>query len=100
MIAATATGLAVAISADLVYRVADFLNRRADADGEREISPPLGYKWAIFVFLVAAAATLLAALIIGLASRIPRMRTARATVAHDFPDAPPAPGTACTRSSA
>ncbi|MBQ1023326.1 hypothetical protein [Micromonospora sp. C95] len=89
VIAATATGLAVAISADLVYRVADLLNRRADADGEREISPPLGYKWAIFVFLVASAATLLAGLIIVLTSRIPRMRTARATVAHDFPDAPP-----------
>ncbi|MFF5218770.1 hypothetical protein [Micromonospora sp. NPDC000442] len=92
VIAATATGLAVAISADLVYRVADFLNRRADADGEREISPPLGYKWAIFVFLVATAATLLAALIVVLASRIGRTRTARATVAHDYPDAPAAAG--------
>ncbi|MEV2239299.1 hypothetical protein [Micromonospora sp. NPDC049891] len=92
VIAATATGLAVAISADLVYRVADLLNRRAAADGEREISPPLGYKWAIFVFLVAAAATLVAAVIIVLASRAARTRTARATVAHDYPDAPPAAG--------
>ncbi|GIJ11446.1 hypothetical protein ACFFMR_18030 [Micromonospora andamanensis] len=92
VIAATATGLAVAISADLVYRVADLLNRRASADGEREISPPLGYKWAIFVFLVAAAATLVATVTIVMASRAARTRTARATVAHDYPDAPSAAG--------
>ncbi|PZG19122.1 hypothetical protein C1I95_12210 [Micromonospora craterilacus] len=92
VIAATATGLALALSAELVYRVADLLNRRASADGERAIGPPLGYKWAIFVFLVAAATVLLGAVILTLASRRARMRTARATVARDFPAAPPAAG--------
>ncbi|MEU5549932.1 hypothetical protein ABZ738_09190 [Micromonospora sp. NPDC047793] len=92
VIAATATGLAVAITADLVYRIADLLNRRAAADDEWEIGPPLGYKWAIFVFLVAAATVLVGAVVITLSSRLARRRTARATVARDFPDAPPAAG--------
>ncbi|TCC00605.1 hypothetical protein E0H26_02700 [Micromonospora zingiberis] len=90
VIAAVATGLAIALSADLVFRVADLLNRRAAADGERDISAPLGFKWAIFVFLVAAATVLIGAVVVTLASRSARMRTARATVARDFPDAPPA----------
>ncbi|RIV41444.1 hypothetical protein [Micromonospora radicis] len=90
VIAAVATGLAVALSADLVFRVADLLNRRAAADGERNIGAPLGFKWAIFVFLVAAVIVLLTAIVVTLASRPARMRTARATVARDFPDAPPA----------
>ncbi|GIJ23690.1 hypothetical protein [Micromonospora lutea] len=92
VMAAVATGLAVAISADLVYRVADLLNRRASVGNDRAISPPLGYKWAVFVFLVAAATTLVSAVIIILVSRHARIRTARATVAHDYPDAPPAAG--------
>ncbi|MGC5053456.1 hypothetical protein ACLQ2S_18585 [Micromonospora sp. DT48] len=90
VIAAAATGLAVAISADLVYRVADLLNRGATADENQAISPPLGYKWAIFVFLLAAASTLVSAVVISLVSWRARMRTARATVGYDFPDAPPA----------
>ncbi|GIJ78880.1 hypothetical protein SAMN05443287_104202 [Micromonospora phaseoli] len=89
VIAAAATGLAVAISADLVYKVADLLNRRAAADSESEIGPPLGYKWAIFVFLVAAACTLAAAVVVTLATRPGRIRIARAIVARDHPDAPP-----------
>ncbi|MFI7080758.1 hypothetical protein ACIBO1_25975 [Micromonospora sp. NPDC049903] len=92
VIAAAATGLAVAITADLVYRIADLLNRRAAADNERAIGPPLGYKWAIFVFLVAAATVLVGAVVITLISRLARRRTARATVARDYPDAPPAAG--------
>ncbi|WP_433528584.1 hypothetical protein ACQPYA_19770 [Micromonospora sp. CA-263727] len=90
VIVATATGLALAFSAELVYRVADLLNRRAAADGERAIGPPLGYKWVIFVFLVATATVLVGAVVLTLASRRARMRTARATVARDYPDAPPA----------
>ncbi len=88
VIAATATGLALALTADLVFRVADLLNRRARADDERTVAAPLGFKWAIFVFLLAAVIVLVGAVVVTLASRSVRMSSARATVARDFPHAP------------
>ncbi|RUL94964.1 hypothetical protein [Verrucosispora sp. FIM060022] len=90
VIAATATGLALALTADLVFRVADLLNRRARADDERTVSAPLGFKWAIFVFLLAAVTVLVGAVVLNLASRSVRINSARATVARDFPHAPAA----------
>ncbi|MDG4797464.1 hypothetical protein [Micromonospora sp. WMMD1082] len=89
IIAAATTGLAGAISADLIYRIADLLNRRASADSEQDIGPPLGCKWALFVFLVAAVTTLIGAVVVTLTSHGGRMRAARDTVARDYPDAPP-----------
>ncbi|MFI5486018.1 hypothetical protein [Micromonospora echinaurantiaca] len=89
IIVAAATGLAVAFSAELVYRVADFLDRNEPTADRVQLSPPLIYKWAIFGFFLAVLAMLLAAALVTVVTRRGRLRTAAASVARDFPDAPP-----------
>ncbi|WP_245718867.1 hypothetical protein [Micromonospora rhizosphaerae] len=89
-IAAGAVGLAVVFSADLVYRMAYFLNRRPPAQRPGDLAaPPLAYKWAIFVFFLVV---MVAAVVGGaqtLLSGPARRRAAAAIVAGDFPAAPP-----------
>ncbi|MFI6236307.1 hypothetical protein ACIBD9_22355 [Micromonospora sp. NPDC050784] len=82
-------GLAVAFSAELVYRVADLLDRDGTTADSLETSPPLAYKWAIFGFFLAVVTALLAAGLVTRITRRGRRRAARAIVAADFPHAPP-----------
>ncbi|MDO3702866.1 hypothetical protein Q3W71_14435 [Micromonospora sp. C28SCA-DRY-2] len=89
IIAAAATGLAAAFSAELVYRVADFLDRNEPTADRVLLSPPLMYKWAIFGFFLAVLAMVFAAALVTVTTRRRRLRAAAATVARDFPDAPP-----------
>ncbi|MFG2053277.1 hypothetical protein ACGFI9_04515 [Micromonospora sp. NPDC048930] len=89
VLAAVAAGVAVAFSAELVYRVADFLDRDAPTVHRAPTSPPLAYKWAIFGFFLAVLAALLVAAVVTVVSRPGRRRAAAATVARDFPNAPP-----------
>ncbi|MFI6132668.1 hypothetical protein [Micromonospora sp. NPDC051141] len=90
VIASVAVGLAVAFSADLVYRVADLLDRGASAAERMATGPPLIYTWAIFGFLLAVVAALVVAGLMSLTSRRKRSRAAAAIVARDFPCAPSA----------
>ena len=57
-------GLAVAFSAELVYRVADLLDRDGTTADHLATSPPLAYKWAIFGFFLAVVAALLVAALV------------------------------------
>lgn len=47
---AAAIGLAVAYSAEMVYRVADFLDRNAPTAAGPAAGPPRAYIWAIYGF--------------------------------------------------
>ncbi|MFG3299607.1 hypothetical protein [Micromonospora chersina] len=89
VLGAVATGVAVAFSAELVYRVGDLLDRGTPTVHRSPIGPPLAYKWAIVVFFLAVLAALVFAAVVVLVSRPGRRRAAEATVARDFPDAPP-----------
>ncbi|MGW1448046.1 hypothetical protein ACWCO3_07095 [Micromonospora sp. NPDC002411] len=84
-----AAELAVAFSAELVYRGADLLDRNGTTADSLETSPPLAYKWAIFGFFLAVVTALLIAGLVTRLTRPGRRRAARAIVAADFPDAPP-----------
>ncbi|MFG1660053.1 hypothetical protein ACGFIY_26300 [Micromonospora chersina] len=86
--AAAAIGLAVAYSAELVYRVADFLDRNAPTAAGPAAGPPRAYIWAIHGFFRAALVTLVVAGLVTLASRPGRSRAAAAIVARDHPDPP------------
>lgn len=88
VIAATGASLAVAFSAGLVYRVADFLDRGASTGEEAVPRPPLAYSWAIYGFCRAVLVTLIVAGLVTLISRRSRTRVAAAIVARDFPDPP------------
>ena len=81
-------GLAVAFSAELVYRVADLLDREGTTADGLETSPPLAYKWAIFGFFMAVVTALLVAGLVTRLTRRGRRRAAQAIVAADFPHAP------------
>ncbi|MEV4822101.1 hypothetical protein [Micromonospora sp. NPDC049274] len=82
-------GLAVAFSAELVYRMADVLDRDGGHSAQEAFGPPLAYKWAIFGFFLAVLAALLVGALVTVATRRSRWRAARAIVAADFPHAPP-----------
>ncbi|MGC4746095.1 hypothetical protein ACLQ28_10590 [Micromonospora sp. DT201] len=84
-----AAGLAVAFSAELVYRTADVLDREQTTADSLLTSPPLAYKWAIFSFFLAVLGALLTAGAVTVLSRRSRWRAARAIVVADFPHAPP-----------
>ncbi|MEV0428443.1 hypothetical protein [Micromonospora sp. NPDC050495] len=86
---AVATGLAVAFSGEAVYRVADLLDRGAQAAERLSSSPPLAFKWAIFGFFLAVAVAAVAAAVVAVASGPARRRAAREIVDRDFPAAPP-----------
>ncbi|MET7966408.1 hypothetical protein [Micromonospora sp. NPDC005305] len=88
VIDAVAAGLAVAYSAELVYRVADLLDRSAPTSARLATSPPLAYKWAIFGFFLAVTVAAAAGVVVALASRPARRRAAAGIVARDHPDAP------------
>ncbi|MFR9775408.1 hypothetical protein ACL02O_05040 [Micromonospora sp. MS34] len=92
VIGAVATGLAVAFSAELVYRVADLLDRNAPTAERLASSPPLAYKWAIFGFFLAVAVASVAAATVAVLSGPARRRAAAEILARDFPDAPPGSG--------
>ncbi|WNM38061.1 hypothetical protein RMN56_23375 [Micromonospora halotolerans] len=87
--AAAAISLAVAYSAELVYRVADFLDRDAPTGEAITAWPPRAYTWAIFGFFRAVLITLVVAGLVTLLSRPGRLRAAAAIVARDHPDPPP-----------
>ncbi|MET8308555.1 hypothetical protein [Micromonospora sp. NPDC005173] len=84
-----AAGLAVAFSAELVYRVSDLLDRDGETADRLATSPPLAYKWAIFGFFIAVLTALLVGGVVTVLTRHGRWRAARAIVAADFPHAPP-----------
>ncbi|MEH1164312.1 hypothetical protein V6V47_02865 [Micromonospora sp. CPCC 205539] len=88
VIAAAAVSLAVAFSAELVYRVADFLDRDTPTGEGFATGPPRAYTWAIFGFLRTVLITLIVAGLATLISRRGRLRAAAAIVARDFPDPP------------
>ncbi|MEU1687002.1 hypothetical protein [Micromonospora sp. NPDC005707] len=88
VIDAVAAGLAVAYSAELVYRVADLLDRSAPTSARLATSPPLAYKWAIFGFFLAVTVAAVAGVVVAVASRPARRRAAAGIVARDHPDAP------------
>ncbi|WP_456181787.1 hypothetical protein [Micromonospora sp. I033] len=88
VIDAVAAGLAVAFSAELVYRVADVLDRSAPTAARLASSPPLAYKWAIFGFFLAVTVASVAGAVVALASRPARRRAAADILARDHPDAP------------
>ncbi|WP_307871590.1 hypothetical protein [Micromonospora sp. U21] len=84
-----AAGLAVAFSAELVYRVSDLLDRDGETAERLATSPPLAYKWAIFGFFIAVLTALLVGGVVTVLTRRERRRAAEAIVAADFPHAPP-----------
>lgn len=86
---AVTTGLAVAFSGEVVYRVADLLDRGAQVGERMAGSPPLAFKWAIFGFFLALAVASVTAVVVAVASGPARRRAAREIVARDFPAAPP-----------
>ncbi|MEW2432469.1 hypothetical protein AB0877_31105 [Micromonospora sp. NPDC047644] len=83
-----AISLAITFSAELVYRVSDFLNRGAPTAEALITSPPRACVWAILGFSLAVLVTLAVAGVVSVASRPGRFRAASASVARDFPDAP------------
>ncbi|MFC4019957.1 hypothetical protein ACFOW4_18710 [Micromonospora sp. GCM10011542] len=82
-------GLGVAFSAELVYRVADLLDRGGTTADRLATSPPLAFKWAIFGFFLAVLTAVLVAALVTVLTRRRRQRAAAAIVAADFPHAPP-----------
>ncbi|MDG4808868.1 hypothetical protein O7634_19150 [Micromonospora sp. WMMD1120] len=88
VVAATGISLAVAYSAELVYRVADFLDRDAPTGEGIAAGPPRVYTWAIYGFFRALLVTAVVAGLVILISRPGRRRAAAAIVARDYPDPP------------
>ncbi|MEV4655964.1 hypothetical protein [Micromonospora sp. NPDC049301] len=88
VIAATAVSLGVAYSAELVYRVADFLDRDLPTGEGIATGTPRPYTWAIYGFFRAVLITLIVAGLMILISRPGRYRVAAAIVERDYPDAP------------
>ncbi|WP_030491639.1 hypothetical protein [Micromonospora chokoriensis] len=88
VVAATGISMAVAYSAELVYRVADFLDRDVPTGEGIAAGPPRAYTWAIYGFLRALLVTVIVAGLVVLLSRRGRRRAAAAIVARDFPNPP------------
>ncbi|MCX5065860.1 hypothetical protein OOJ91_08195 [Micromonospora lupini] len=88
VIAAGAVSLAVAVSAEFVYRVADFLDRDAPTGEGLASGLPPAFTWAFFGFFRAVLFTLVVAVPVVLLSRRRRLRAAAAIVACDYPDRP------------
>ncbi|MEV4823252.1 hypothetical protein [Micromonospora sp. NPDC049274] len=93
VIAASAVSLAVAVSAEFVYRVADFLDRDAPTGEGLASGLPPAFTWAFFGFLRAVLFTLVVAVPVVLISRRRRLRAATAIVARDYPGRPAAAAT-------
>ncbi|MET7705926.1 hypothetical protein [Micromonospora sp. NPDC005413] len=92
VIAAAGISLAVAYSAEFVYRVADFLDRDVPTGEGIATGPPPGYTWAIYGFFRAVLVTLIVAGLVIVLSRRRRRRAAAAIVAHDYPSPPAGAG--------
>ncbi|MBM0236445.1 hypothetical protein JNW88_03455 [Micromonospora sp. ATA32] len=89
VVAAVATGLAGALSGELVYRAASLLSRRPFVLRPGDLAVPVpAYRWAILAFFLTTIAAVTACAIIVLSTRADRRRTAAAIVARDYP-APP-----------
>ncbi|WP_435819087.1 hypothetical protein [Micromonospora ureilytica] len=88
VVAATGISMAVAYSAVLVGRVADFLDRDAPTEEGIAAGPPRAYVWAIYGFFRAVLITAIVAGLVILISRRGRRRAAAAIVARDFPNPP------------
>ncbi|WP_433357327.1 hypothetical protein ACQPYV_09900 [Micromonospora saelicesensis] len=88
VVAATGISMAVAYSAELVYRVADFLDRGVSTGAGIASGPPRAYTWAIYGFFRAVLFTAIIAGLVILISRRGRRRAAAAIVARDFPNPP------------
>ncbi|MFG3642943.1 hypothetical protein ACGF3C_22035 [Micromonospora sp. NPDC047762] len=94
VMAASAVSLAVAVSAEFVYRVADFLDRDAPTGEGLASGLPPAFTWAIFGFLRTVLFTLVVAVPVVLISRRRRLHAAAVIVDCDYPERPP---TAATR---
>ncbi|MEU7850762.1 hypothetical protein AB0B69_25505 [Micromonospora parva] len=88
VVAATGISTAVAYSAELVCRVADFLDRGVPTGEGIATGPPRAFTWAIYGFFRAVVVTAIVAVLVILISRRSRRRAAAAIVARDFPNAP------------
>ncbi|MFE9917097.1 hypothetical protein ACFYPG_18300 [Micromonospora sp. NPDC005553] len=88
VVAATGISMAVAYSAELVGRVADFLDRDVPTGEGIASGPPRAYTWAIYGFFRSVLVTAIVAVLVILISRRSRRRAAAAIVARDFPDPP------------
>ncbi|KAB1928398.1 hypothetical protein F8280_03325 [Micromonospora noduli] len=88
VVAAIGISMAVAYSAELVYRVADFLDRGVSTGAGIASGPPRAYTWAIYGFFRAVLFTAIVAGLVIVISRRGRRRAAAAIVARDFPDPP------------
>ncbi len=90
VVAAVATGLAGALSGELVYRAASLLSRRPFMLQSGDLALPVpAYRWAILAFFLTTIAAVTACVIIILSARADRRRTAAAIVARDYPAPPP-----------
>ncbi|WP_245718961.1 hypothetical protein [Micromonospora rhizosphaerae] len=90
VVATVATGLAGALSAELVYRAASLLSRRTFMLRTGDLAVPVpAYRWAILAFFLTTIAAVTAGAIIILSTRADRRRTAAAIVARDYPAPPP-----------
>ncbi|MFC3502727.1 hypothetical protein ACFOOK_17340 [Micromonospora krabiensis] len=87
--AAAAITVAGAFSSELVYRVADFLDRNLPTGEGIATGPSRAYTWTIFGFFRTLLITLVVAALVVLVSRRARYRAAAAIVGRDHPDAPP-----------
>ncbi|WLS45270.1 hypothetical protein Q3V37_28575 [Micromonospora profundi] len=87
-ISAIAISVAVAYSSELVFRVADFLDRNLPTGEGIAAGPPEAYTWAIFGFFRSVLLTTVVAGLVVLFSRPGRYRAAAAIVARDYPDRP------------
>ncbi|MGC5017446.1 hypothetical protein [Micromonospora sp. DT47] len=92
---AVAIGLALAFTAGLVYRVADFLDRGSLPSPVRplpayapQLQPPVSYRWLVLGFGAAVLLAILAELCWSRRTLPRRRRAAAEVVARDFPDAP------------
>ncbi|MET8283237.1 hypothetical protein [Micromonospora sp. NPDC005174] len=92
VITAAAISAAVGYSAELVYRVADYLDRDLPTGEGIATGPPRAFTWAIFGFLRTAVVTVLVTGLVVVISRPGRRRRATAIVARDYPHAPPEAG--------
>ncbi|MEU5960498.1 hypothetical protein ABZ777_04755 [Micromonospora parva] len=88
VVTATGISMAVAYSAELVCRVADFLDRDKPTGEGIVAGLPRAYTWAIFGFFRAVVVTAIVAGLVILISRRGRRRAAAAIVARDFPNPP------------
>jgi hypothetical protein len=92
IVASLGLGVAVAFSAGMSFRVADFLNRDATVSSAvysqtevEPLQPPNSYEWASLGFTVLVVTVLVATLVVRLAVRGRLRRRARAVTDADFP---------------